>query len=78
MKAKKSIRQRLNAAKKLLKNAMAGYDMEELMSVKNSYQGNRFQWVKCSDKTRLGTVVTVSDVVPATNGMFIALSLIHI
>lgn len=51
---------------------MAGYDMDELMSVKNSYQGTRFQWVKCSDKTRLGTVVTVSDVVPATNGMFIA------
>lgn len=51
---------------KKIKNLMAGFDIEELMSVKNAYQGQKFQWVKPppQDKTKLATVVTVVDVIP--------------
>lgn len=43
---------------------MAGFDIDELMSVKNSYQSQKFQWVKTNDNKKLGTVVTVNDVIP--------------
>jgi hypothetical protein len=43
---------------------MAGFDIDELMSVKNSYQSQKFQWVKTNDQKKLGTVVTVNDVIP--------------
>jgi hypothetical protein len=45
---------------------MAGFDIEELMSIKNAYQGQRFQWIKppASERQKLGTVVTVIDVIP--------------
>lgn len=45
---------------------MAGFDIDELMSIKNAYQGQRFQWIKpaANEKAKLATVVTVTDVVP--------------
>lgn len=43
---------------------MAGFDIDELMSIKNAYQGQRFQWVKPPDKNKLATVVSVTDVIP--------------
>lgn len=49
---------------KKLNNLMAGFDINELMSAKNSYQSQKFQWVKTNDHKKLGTVVTVNDVIP--------------
>ena len=43
---------------------MAGFDIDELMSIKNAYQGQRFQWIKPDDKKRLAQVVTVTDIIP--------------
>lgn len=45
---------------------MAGFDIDELMSIKNAYQGQRFQWIKpaANERAKLATVVTVTDVVP--------------
>lgn len=45
---------------------MTGYDVDELMSIKNAYQGQKFQWIKplATEKHKLATVVTVTDVVP--------------
>lgn len=49
---------------KKFNNLMAGFDIDELMSVKNSYQSQKFQWVKTNEPKKLGTVVTVNDVIP--------------
>lgn len=45
---------------------MAGFDIEELVSIKNAYYGQRFQWIKppTTERQKLGTVVTVIDVIP--------------
>lgn len=52
---------------------MDGYDMETLMTLKNSFQANEFQWIKTTDQTKLGKIVTVRDVVPGRNSRFIAI-----
>jgi hypothetical protein len=54
----------LERAAKKINNIMAGYDIDELMSVKNGYMGQTFQWIKTNDMAKLGKVVTVNDVVP--------------
>jgi len=51
---------------------MAGYDIDALMSIKDSFQGNNFQWVKTQDRAKLGRVVRVTDVFPGSKGNFIA------
>lgn len=61
MKKKQKWRDRL---KKKIANIMAGFDVDELMSIKNAYQGQRFQWVKPDKKERLAQVVTVTDIIP--------------
>jgi hypothetical protein len=51
---------------------MNGYDIDALMSIKDSFQGNNFQWVKSTDRAKLGKVVRVTDVFPGNRGIFIA------
>jgi hypothetical protein len=51
---------------------MTGYDIDSLMSIKDSFQGNDFQWVKTKDRTKLGKIVRVTDVFPGNRGSFIA------
>jgi len=58
------VRKLLHNIGKKFNNLMAGFDIDELMSVKNSYQSQKFQWVKTNDPKKLGTVVTVNDVIP--------------
>lgn len=57
---------------KILKKFMTGYDIDSLMAVKDSFQGNNFQWVKTQDRTKLGKIVRVTDVLPGSRGRFIA------
>ncbi len=57
---------------KILKKIMTGYDIDALMSVKDSFQGNKFQWVKTSDRSKLGQIVRVTDVFAGNRGRFIA------
>lgn len=63
MKKKKKLKWRDRFKKKII-NIMAGFDIDELMSIKNAYQGQKFQWIKPDDKSRLAKVVTVTDVIP--------------
>jgi len=58
------VRKLLHNIGKKFNNLMAGFDIDELMSVKNSYQSQKFQWVKTNELKKLGTVVTVNDVIP--------------
>lgn len=53
---------------------MQGYDIDTLVSIKNSFQGNNFQWVKTSDRTKLGQVVRVNDVIPSGRSFVAQLS----
>lgn len=57
---------------KILKKVMTGYDIDALMSVKDSFQGNKFQWVKTQDRAKLGQIVRVTDVFAGNRGRFIA------
>jgi len=57
---------------KILKKLMTGYDIDSLMKVKDSFQGNEFQWVKTKDRAKLGKIVRVTDVLPGNRGVFIA------
>ena len=43
---------------------MAGYNIDDLMSIKDAYMGNKLQWVKNKDKSKLGKMVELVDVVP--------------
>ena len=52
---------------------MQGFDMETLIAIKSSFQANKFQWIKTNDRTKLGKVVEVRDVVPGRNNRFLAL-----
>jgi hypothetical protein len=62
--------------KKLLKKIknfiMNDIDMETLIAIKSSFQSNSFQWIKTNDRSKLGKVVEVRDVIPARNGRFLA------
>ena len=63
--------------KKLLKKLKAfimNYDIDALIAVKDSFQGNSFQWVKTNDRSKLGKVVRVTDVEPGRNGYLAKLS----
>jgi hypothetical protein len=42
------------------------------MSVRDSFQGNKFQWVKTQDRAKLGQIVNVIDVFAGNKGRFIA------
>ena len=55
--------------KKLMNN---GVDIDQLMSLKNNFQGNSFQWIKTQDRSVLGKVVRVVDIDPGARGRFIA------
>lgn len=57
---------------KILKKIMTGYDIDALMSVKDSFQGNNFQWIKTQDRAKLGQIVRVTDVFAGNRGRFIA------
>jgi len=57
---------------KILKKFMTGYDIDSLMSIKDTFRGNNFQWVKTSDRAKLGKIVQVTDVLPGNRGSFIA------
>jgi hypothetical protein len=57
---------------KLLKKFMTGYDIDALIAVKDHFQGNNFQWVKTADRSKLGTVVRVNDILPGGRGSFVA------
>lgn len=57
---------------KLLKKFMTGYDIDALIAVKDHFQGNNFQWVKTTDRSKLGTVVRVNDILPGGRGSFVA------
>lgn len=57
---------------KILKKFMTGYDIDSLMAIKDSFQGNNFQWVKTQDRAKLGKIVRVTDVLPGSRGRFIA------
>jgi hypothetical protein len=59
---------------KLIKKLMQGYDIDTLVSIKNSFQGNNFQWVKTNDRAKLGQVVRVNDVIPSGRGFIAQLS----
>jgi hypothetical protein len=52
---------------------MQGFDIDALMAIKNSFQGNRFQWIKTQDRLKLGKVVDVMDIEPGRGGKFIAI-----
>lgn len=49
------------------------YDIDTLVAIKSSFQANDFQWIKTTDRTKLGKVVQVRDVVPGRNGRFVAI-----
>lgn len=49
------------------------YDIDTLVAIKSSFQANQFQWIKTNDRTKLGKIVEVRDVVPGRNGRFIAI-----
>ena len=51
---------------------MNSYDVDALMAVKESFQGNNFQWVKTSDRNKLGKVVRVTDITPGNRGTYFA------
>ena len=53
---------------------MQGYDIDTLISIKNSFQGNNFQWVKTTDRAKLGQVVRVNDVIPSGRSFVAQLS----
>lgn len=48
------------------------YDIDTLVAIKSSFQSNEFQWIKTTDRAKLGKVVQVRDVVPSRNGRFLA------
>ncbi|CAB4218105.1 hypothetical protein UFOVP1604_2 [uncultured Caudovirales phage] len=52
---------------------MNNYDIDTLVAIKSSFQSNDFQWIKTNDKTKLGKVVQVRDVLPSRNGRFMAI-----
>ena len=49
------------------------YDLDTLVSIKSSFQGNQFQWIKTNEKNKLGKLVSVRDIIPARNGRFVAI-----
>jgi hypothetical protein len=51
---------------------MNNYDIDTLVQIKSSFQSNKFQWIKTNDRSKLGTVVEVRDVLPGRNNRFIA------
>ena len=63
----------LSKIKKKIKTLMQGFDMETLIAINSSFQANKFQWIKTNDRTKLGKVVEVRDVVPGRNNRFLAL-----
>jgi hypothetical protein len=58
--------------KKIIHKIMNGYDIDTLVAIKSSFQANDFQWIKTNDRSKIGTVVTVRDVLPARNGRYVA------
>ncbi len=48
------------------------YDIDTLVAIKSSFQSNDFQWIKTADRSKLGKVVQVRDVMPGRNGRFLA------
>jgi len=57
---------------KKIKNIIMNYDIDTLVAIKSSFQSNDFQWIKTADRSKLGKVVQVRDVMPGRNGRFLA------
>lgn len=51
---------------------MINYDIDALITLKNSLSENDLQWVKTTDQSKIGKIVRVVDVIPLTNNKFIA------
>lgn len=51
---------------------MINYDIDALITLKNSLSENDLQWVKTTDQSKIGKIVRVVDVIPLTNNRFIA------
>ena len=47
-------------------------DIEELMAIKNTFQGNKLQWIKTQDRSKMGKIVTVAEIEPGNRGKYIA------
>lgn len=47
-------------------------DIEELMAIKNTFQGNKLQWIKTQDRSKMGKIVTVAEIEPGPRGKYIA------
>lgn len=47
-------------------------NIEELMAIKNTFQGNKLQWIKTQDHLKMGKIVEVVDVEPSSRGKYIA------
>ena len=63
----------LKLLKKIKNSIMNNFDMETLISIKSSFQSNKFQWIKTNDRAKVGKIVEVRDVVPSRNGRFTAI-----
>jgi hypothetical protein len=59
--------------KKIKKLIMQGsYDIDTLIQIKSSLQSNKFQWIKTTDRNKVGKIVEVTDVMPGRNNRFLA------
>ena len=47
-------------------------DIEELMAIKNTFQGNKLQWIKTQDRSKMGKIVSVAEIEPGPRGKYIA------
>ena len=47
-------------------------DIEELMAIKNTFQGNKLQWIKTQDRSKMGKIVSVVEIEPGNRGKYIA------
>jgi hypothetical protein len=57
---------------KKLKKIITGMDIEELMAIKNTFQGNKLQWIKTQDRSKMGKIVSVVEIEPGNRGKYIA------
>lgn len=59
----------INILKKIFnKKNKRKMDTERLISLKENFTGQRFQWVKTTDASRLGTIVKCKDIQPKGRG----------
>ena len=49
------------------------YDIDTLVALKEEFQSNEFQWIKTQDRSKLGKLVEVRDIIPISGDRFVAL-----